>query len=146
MLIQIVVGTVTILATMGVMVGFVGATIRFCSDVEGILHSRGKHNNHLYFVLSAAVIMVLAANTVCIWIWAILFRFLEIFPTFEAAVYFSLVSFTTVGYGDVVADEEWRILTSFTAINGLLAFGIFTAFMMEAVSYTHLTLPTICSV
>ncbi|MEO1398607.1 MAG: ion channel, partial [Pseudomonadota bacterium] len=34
---------------------------------------------------------------------------------------FSIVSFTTVGYGDVVVDKGWRILSGFVSINGLLA-------------------------
>ena len=125
MLLQLTIGTLTILATMAVMVGFVGATIRFCSKIEHMFEGEAGRRKELYFVLSAAVLMVLAANTICIWIWAVLFKFLGIFPTIETAVYFSLVSFTTVGYGDVVAGEDWRILTAFTSINGLLAFGIF---------------------
>lgn len=133
MLLQLMIGTLTILTTTAVLVIFVGATIKFCSDIDGVLQKYERKKGYMYLLLSTAVIMVLAANTICIWIWAILFRFLGIFPTFETAVYFSLVSFTTVGYGDVVAGGEWRILTAFTSVNGLLAFGIFTAFMMEVI-------------
>ena len=89
----------------------------------------------MYVTLCAAVVMVLIANAICIWIWALVLRFLDVFPTMEAAVYFSLISFSTVGYGDVVAEEGWRILTGFVAVNGLIAFGIFTAFLMEVVRH-----------
>ena len=133
MFIQILIGSVTILVTMAVMVGFVGTTIRFYSGLEKYDKNDRRWNRRLFLSLSAAVLMVLCANTICIWIWALLFSFLQIFPDFNTAVYFSLVSFTTVGYGDVVAGEEWRILTAFVAVNGLLAFGIFTAFLIQVV-------------
>ncbi|MGI9350798.1 MAG: potassium channel family protein [Rhizobiaceae bacterium] len=133
MLVQIVIGSVTILATMGVMVGFVGISIKFGKEFQAYLKNTPQQNKRLYVTLSAAVLMVLIANTICIWIWAVLFRLLEVFPTFESAVYFALISFTTVGYGDLVADPSWRILTGFVSVNGLLAFGIFTAFLMEVV-------------
>jgi hypothetical protein len=64
-------------------------------------------------------------------IWAALFVFLGIFPTIEEAIYFSMISFATVGYGDVVVDKNWRILAGFISVNGLLAFGIFTAVLIE---------------
>ena len=73
------------------------------------------------------------ANTVCVWLWAILFYGLGVFHTFEEAVYFSMVSFTTVGYGDVVVERDWRILSGFVSVNGLLAFGVFTAVLIEII-------------
>jgi hypothetical protein len=46
---------------------------------------------------------------------------LEIFSTYEASVYFSLVVFTTLGYGDVLlAAVEWRLLGGLAAANGLV--------------------------
>ena len=140
MLIQILIGTCAILATMAVMVGFVGVSIRFCRVVEALFKDSHGLDRRMYATLSAAVIMVLMANMSCIGIWAVLLRILDVFPTMEASVYFSLVSFTTVGYGDVVADENWRILTGFVAVNGLIAFGIFTAFLMEVVRQVSIEL------
>ncbi|MEM9333089.1 MAG: potassium channel family protein [Pseudomonadota bacterium] len=134
MFIQILIGSITILLTMAVMVGFVGVSIRFCHRLEQHFDDGHTWNKSLFASLSAAVIMVLSANTICIWIWATLLRILNVFPTFESAVYFSLISFTTVGYGDLVAEESWRVLTAFVSINGLLAFGIFTAFMIQVIS------------
>ncbi|MEM9277799.1 MAG: potassium channel family protein [Pseudomonadota bacterium] len=134
MLVQILIGSATILSTMMVIVGFVGISIRFFKRLDSHMNDNGNWNKRMFVSLATAVVMVLIANTICIWIWAILFRFLDVFPTFESAVYFSLVSFTTVGYGDVVADEGWRVLTGFVSVNGLLAFGVFTAFMMQVIS------------
>ncbi|MEO0547128.1 MAG: ion channel [Pseudomonadota bacterium] len=120
-----------ILASMGVMVGFIGASMRLLKSIQVHVADRSFSKHQFFIVASAAVILVLTANTICVWIWAALFLTLGVFPTLEEAVYFSIVSFTTVGYGDVVVDKNWRILSGFVSVNGLLAFGIFTAFLIQ---------------
>jgi len=41
----------------------------------------------------------------------------------ESALYFSMVTFTTLGYGDVTLSTDWRLLASFEAANGIMMFG-----------------------
>lgn len=82
-------------------------------------------------VLLIALIWILLVLTLCIWGWAILYLALDVFDELEPALYFAIVSFTTVGYGDVVIGEHWRLLAGMTATNGLLIFGLFTAFLVE---------------
>ena len=48
-------------------------------------------------------------------------------PDLETAFYFSMVTFTTLGYGDVVLSGEWRTLASIQAANGVIIFGWTTA-------------------
>lgn len=50
-------------------------------------------------------------------------------PTFTEGVYFSAVSITSLGYGDVVLTPPWRILGPLVAISGTLMFGCSTAFL-----------------
>lgn len=133
MITELVIGSLTILASTGVMIGFVLLTIRLVRKAE-VHYSDHRPGVWQFFrLLSGAVVLVLMANTVCVWLWASLFRILGVFPTFEEAVYFSMVSFTTVGYGDVVVEHSWRILSGFVAVNGLLAFGVFTAVLIEII-------------
>lgn len=70
-----------------------------------------------------------------IWAWAYVYILLGLFNTFEAALYFSVVSFTTVGYGDVVIEAPWRLMAGMTAAHGLLSFGLYTAFFVEALEF-----------
>jgi hypothetical protein len=123
----------TILASTAVMIAFVLLAIRLVRKAEANYSDRRPGIWQFFRLLSSAVILVLLANTVCVWLWAILFHLLGVFPTLEEAVYFSMVSFTTVGYGDVVVEHSWRILSGFVSVNGLLAFGVFTAVLIEII-------------
>ncbi|HFD15431.1 MAG TPA: two pore domain potassium channel family protein [Rhodospirillales bacterium] len=76
---------------------------------------------------------ILLLHTVEIWLWALLYVGLGEFRSLEAALYFSTVTFTTLGYGDLTLDERWRILSSLEAVNGLLLFGISTALLVAVV-------------
>lgn len=55
------------------------------------------------------------------------------FANFEEAVYFSTVTFTTLGYGDIVIDGRWRMLSACQAMTGLLVFGWSTALLFSVV-------------
>ena len=47
----------------------------------------------------------------------------------QSALYFSTVTFTTLGYGDITLQERWKLLSSFEAVNGIVLFGVSTAFV-----------------
>ena len=53
--------------------------------------------------------------------------------SFEEAVYFSIVTFTTLGYGDITLDPQWRLLSGIEAVNGLLLAGWSTALLFTVV-------------
>jgi hypothetical protein len=63
-------------------------------------------------------------------LWALLYLFnplITALPDIETAFYFSMVTFTTLGYGDVVLTGQWRTLASIQAANGVIIFGWTTA-------------------
>lgn len=67
--------------------------------------------------------------------WALLYRALGAFEDFETAMYFSGVTFTSLGYGDVVLDGRIRLLGPLQAANGLMMFGITTALFFSAIQH-----------
>jgi hypothetical protein len=77
------------------------------------------------------VVGLVAVITMEIWLYAILFIVVGALPDFEAALYFSTTSFTTLGYGDVVLDHKWRLVGAIEGANGLLLFGWSTAFLIS---------------
>lgn len=65
-------------------------------------------------------------------LWALVYLLLPgitEFETFEKAMYFSLVTFTTLGYGEITIASANRILAGLEAINGIILIGWSTAFM-----------------
>lgn len=83
--------------------------------------------------LVVSIFMIGLALMIDIWLWTLLFYYLEpnVLGDIETALYFTTITFTTVGYGDVVLSPEWRLLSSSTAINGMILFGWSTAFIFE---------------
>lgn len=66
-------------------------------------------------------------------LWATFYYSLGVLQTYEQSLYFSTVTFTTVGYGDIVLGSEWRQLATFEAMNGWIIFGWTTALIITVV-------------
>jgi len=87
--------------------------------------------------LSVFVMWLFLATVLEVWAWALLYIILGAISSFEEAVYFSTVTFTTLGFGDITLGKEWRLLSSFEAANGLLMFGWSTALVFAAVQWVY---------
>lgn len=74
--------------------------------------------------------IIVFSHTIEIWLWAGTFVWLDTFPDMEVALYFSMVTYTTLGYGDIVPNPEIRLFASLSAVTGLLTFGLSTAFLV----------------
>jgi hypothetical protein len=79
-------------------------------------------------------LVMAAAHLMEIALWATVFRVSSEISTFEKAFYFSAENYTSLGYGDIVLSDRWRLLGPLEAINGLLLFGLSTAAMFAALS------------
>ena len=87
-------------------------------------------------VMIVAVLYVMMVHAINVWIWALLFRLIGAFDQMEPSLYFSLTSYTTLGFGDLTLGPDWRVLSGLTAASGLLNFGWSTAYMVELVRRT----------
>ena len=84
-------------------------------------------------VISGTFAVLLFSHTIQVWIWAIFILAAGALPSLEDAVYFSLVTYTTVGYGDVTLADEYRIFGAMASVSGLLNFGVSTAFLVGVI-------------
>ena len=127
---QIFLGSILMIATIIIEASFIQLAIRALRR-WGPKYLDGKTISHQIAALSVAALWVLVALSVAIWIWAIGFWCMGILPTLEEALYFSMVAFTTLGLGDVTLPQNWRLLSGMIAANGLVLFGLNTAFLIE---------------
>lgn len=84
-------------------------------------------------VLGAVMLLMMLGYFLQIVVWAGLFMLLGEFGEFTTAVYYSGVTFATLGYGDIVLSKPWRLLGALEAGNGVLMLGISTGVMTAAV-------------
>jgi voltage-gated potassium channel Kch len=95
---------------------------------------RGPRFRHFtpLLLLLFSVIMILHVFEACI--WAAFYGWYKLFPDWETSIYFSVVSYATIGYGDVVLPETWRLLGAIEGITGVLLCGVSTAFLFAIIN------------
>jgi Ion channel len=102
-----------------------------------LLGSHGHKVDHWHTVSRQCVLLIIVVlgivflHTIEIWSYALLFMALGAVHGLEPALYFSTVSFSSLGYGDIVLSERWRLIGAIEAANGLILFGWSTAFLLS---------------
>lgn len=81
-------------------------------------------------LVSVVMLILVLGNLGQIAIWALLFQFLGEFQRFDLAYYHSAVNFGSLGYGDIVMSDRYKLLGALEAINGVLMIGVSTAALM----------------
>jgi len=110
-----------------------------------------QHVSHTYYRLpypelskKSNVLLILTASFLLLlnflqsFIWAIpyyLIPGITEFETLEKSIYFSLVTFTTLGYGEITIASSYRILAGLEAINGVLLLGWSTTMMFSVMQF-----------
>ena len=129
---QLVIGSLVIAATVGVH----AEMLAFMSRKSDGLMRRTRMHLHRYAdtsFLVVSVLYIMLAHTIEVWMWAFVLMMTGAVEGLEPAVYFSLVSFTTLGFGDITLSKEWRLLSALIGANGFLIFGWSTAYMVEII-------------
>ena len=83
------------------------------------------------FYLCVAVLFIVVVHTIEAYGWAAIYYIVGEFTEFQQSLYFSVVTATTLGYGDITVSERWQLLATFEAMGGLILFGVSTAFLFE---------------
>lgn len=81
-------------------------------------------------VVSGVMLLLVIGNIAQIGIWALLLQMLGEFADFNTAFYHSAMNFATLGYGDIVMSDQYKLLGPLEAINGVLMIGVSTAVLM----------------
>jgi len=84
----------------------------------------------LIFVFSVLIVLHMVEAT----IWAGFYAWRGLFHDFETSLYFSLTSYSTLGYGDVLLPATWRLLGTIEGISGVLLCGLSISFLFVIVN------------
>lgn len=92
-----------------------------------------SYRGGVWLLLRVALVIVLT-HLVEIAIWALAYELLGALPDFNQAFYFSGITYTTVGYGDVVLPFAWKEMAAFEGLTGILMAGWSTAFLFAVLN------------
>jgi len=80
---------------------------------------------------------IILLHMIEITVWALTYALTDAIPGLSSALYFSAVTYTTTGYGDIVLPEDWRLVGAIEALTGILMCGLSTGFFFAIVSRMH---------
>jgi hypothetical protein len=84
----------------------------------------------IFIACSTVTFFLLLSHTVHLYIWALSLWVMGALQGHEEPIYFALVTYTTVGYGDTTLGPAFRIYGAMASVTGILAFGLTTAFLV----------------
>jgi hypothetical protein len=91
-----------------------------------------RHTAGKLLAMISIVLGIFVIHTVEIWLWAIVFDAVGAVSGFENALYFSIVTFSTVGYGDITINPAWRMFAALEAMDGFILIGWSIAYLIAA--------------
>ncbi|MGA8758878.1 MAG: hypothetical protein WB611_21715 [Stellaceae bacterium] len=110
----------------------------------GLLHERVVHavariiaRRHFTAMFAAvmgiAVLLITVLHATEAWVWALAYWVLGALPELRSSVLFSLGAMTTYGGSDVDLQQHWRLMGAIEALNGIILFGLTTAFLFSMI-------------
>jgi hypothetical protein len=100
---------------------------------RAVASAEGQHLARIWlFVRIAAWIILFHLLEICV--WGTFYWWKGAMPDLPAAMYFSAVTYTTTGYGDLVLPADWRLVGGVEALTGILMCGWSTGFFFAVVS------------
>ena len=134
MFIALVLGCVTVFISTGIQVAAVIYMLRYLLGIISKEYTRPKGFGFDAYVIGMVLVMLFVGHLVQVGLWAILFMQLGEFSDFQTAFYHSTVNFASLGYGDIVMSEQWRLLGAIEASNGVLMFGLSAGALLSIMS------------
>jgi len=113
-------------------VGLTTAVHRLRRDTMSLPLSFGRSVGVLIAIAAWAIVLHLLQIAV----WALFYSLEHGMPDLPTALYFSAVTYTTTGYGDLVLPPEWRLVGGVEALTGILMCGLSTGFFFAVLSKT----------
>jgi hypothetical protein len=128
---ELVLGTAVVSATVLIhTVGLIGVT-HLMNYVRAWFRLH-RHEAGRTVAMIATVLALFVVHSLQVWLWAAVYLAVGALPDIAEAVYFSLTTFATIGFGDVVLSKDWRTFSALEGISGLILIGWSTAYLVAA--------------
>lgn len=123
----------------------IGSLLLFITTMihaEGMLLALRYINHHIdrwntqrkrMYHVAIVILLMFLTSLAEIALWAATFIFVNAIEGVEPALYFSAVTYTTLGFGDIVLNDTWRLLAPFEAANGIIMFSWSAAIVVAVV-------------
>jgi len=128
MLTNLLLGLPTMVLCLILQTVFLVVVINYFSNHSDILDNVSLWSSLV--VINGVMLLLVIGNLGQIAIWALMFQVLGEFDQFGTAFYHSAVNFGSLGYGDIVMSDKYKLLGALEAINGVLMIGVSTAVLM----------------
>ena len=127
------IGSLVILVNMGIQCVVVVFLIRYLIKKDAMKAEHATLFTDIVIILTV-VLVLFVGHIVQFGVWAQIFVIADEFPDFATAFYHSIVNFSSLGYGDLVMSEKWRLLGALEACNGVLMFGLSAGTILSIMS------------
>lgn len=105
------------------------------------LEAREEAAEHIHPMSPRGIIVTLALvfglfvlHGIEIWTYAIVYRLVDALPSFEQAIYFSTITYSTTGYNSDGLATQWQMIAAIEGLNGFILLGWSTAFFVTVVA------------
>ena len=131
MLANILAGSIMVVITVVIHgVGLLGLSAALRSIISSYQPHRSLTGTVVTMVCTVLGLFLL--HTFEIWAWAVAYLWVGALPDMQSALFFSTLSFSTLGAESISATEEWQLFGSFEGVNGFLLIGWSTAYLIPA--------------
>jgi hypothetical protein len=104
--------------------------------IVGTLQHRMDHRRFTWLFAVAMSVVILLATLLHAFeasLWAVAYLLLGALPNRKSAMLYSLSALTSYGHANVFLTPRWQMLGALESLNGMLLFGLTTAFLFAMI-------------
>ena len=135
MFMSLLLGCVTVIVSMSIQIFAVVFILQYLFKIVSIARNHTGAKRRTTYVISVIMVILFIGHMIQVAVWAALFMFVGEFDDLLTAYYHSMVNFASLGYGDIVMSEQWRLMGAIESCIGVLMFGVSAGAMLSIMNF-----------
>ena len=135
MFMPLLLGCVTVIVSMSIQIFAVVFILQYLFKIVSIARKDAGAKHRTTYVISVIMVVLFIGHMIQVAVWAALFMFVGEFDDLLTAYYHSMVNFASLGYGDIVMSEQWRLMGAIESCIGVLMFGVSAGAMLSIMNF-----------